>query len=127
MKLVFLLLFLALLGSCKKQNDACLGEELLADVAFQGTLTILTGNVVEIPILHEYIGCEPLTADFCSEIEIYLDSSLVQSILIDVHFRNEYKKIDSIWTVLNEPGDYRFTICPDVKNEVQVRNETSCQ
>lgn len=127
MKLVFLLLILALFGSCKHPSEACLGDALYSEVAFNGTVTIVAGSSFEIPITHQFVGCEPLTAVFCSKLDIYYENSLIESQLFKVHFSNEYEVTDYIGVVFNEPGDYRIVVCPDVKNEVQVRNETSCQ
>ena len=128
MKIFLPLAFLLLLSACKKNdNNNCLGDALLADVVFNGTLTIVAGVPFDLPIVHEFVGCMPLTAKFSSKVDIFQDSVLVQSIVLEVNFENEYQVTDTFTVVMNEPGSLSVKICADIYNEVQVRDETTCE
>ena len=130
--ITLLLLLFLLFYSCKKEEVVCL-PDLVGAVELPGVVTILTGVPLSVPIVIKSFDCQNLpTSPFKAELVVFRDLSgngtfdeIDQEVLFTTQFLGSDTLTEHVEISFNEPGNFRFSVCVDVNNEIEERDETN--
>lgn len=123
------LLFLigvALFSCSKNTENNCLVDHILAYVALSVT-TVIAGQPTDIPLVFEVVSCAPFSGTFTANFKVMQDSTVIESRNIPVMFDQTNKVTITTSVLFSAPGEYRFSVCPDIYHEIPARIASNCQ
>ncbi|MBK8555657.1 MAG: hypothetical protein IPL65_07750 [Lewinellaceae bacterium] len=128
----FLFCFLIII-SCKKAEEVVCLPDLVGAVELPGVVTILTGGPFSVPIVIKSLDCQYLpTSPFKVKLVVFRDLSgngtfeeIDQEVLFTTQFLGSDTLTESVEISFNQPGNFRFSVCVDVNNEIEERDEAN--
>lgn len=117
----------ALFSCSRNTENNCLVDQIRAEVAFSGTFASIAGQPTDIPLVFEVMSCAPFSGTFTANFKVLQDSTVIESRNIPVVFNQTNKVTITTSVLFAAPGEYRFSVCPDIYHEIPARIASNCQ